>query len=297
MKKIEENTKERTGLIYMATNMINGKKYIGQTTTTLNKRMCCHKYSYKNIKDGCKIFYSAIRKYGFDNFYWEKIEDNIPASILDSREIEYIKIKNSIKPNGYNISPGGSDLRFVNDMEFLNYKKFGWNLSELTKKRISKSNKGLKRSEEYKKMMSKIFLSDKNPSKREDVRKKISESAKGRKLTQEAKNKVGEFQKGRVKSEEHKKKIKEAHIKKHMGPHKDFNWLHNKYVIEDYSISDISKIAGSSRKSISSSIKEFGIPLKPVGYMSLKSRKRISENNSVNPRYKIYTSKKCEDLK
>ena len=61
------------GIIYKATNKINGKIYIGQSTRTLNYRKSTHKASIKN-KNVTTPFCFALRKYGFDNF--EGLQEN-----------------------------------------------------------------------------------------------------------------------------------------------------------------------------------------------------------------------------
>lgn len=91
-------------LIYKATSKTSGKCYIGQTTTTLKERIDHHKRTY-NIKN--YHFYYAIRKYGWDDFEWEVIEDNInDANILNEREKYWIKYYDSYE-NGYNSTRGG----------------------------------------------------------------------------------------------------------------------------------------------------------------------------------------------
>ena len=59
-----------TGYIYCYTNKINGKKYIGQTTKTLEERADKNGRGYSaQFKFG-----KAIEKYGWDNFLAEIIE-------------------------------------------------------------------------------------------------------------------------------------------------------------------------------------------------------------------------------
>jgi group I intron endonuclease len=95
------------GLIYKATNKINGKVYIGQTCSLLNKRIYDHKKRSKNsnISNNNK-FYNAIKKYGFENFEWEILQKNIPQEKLDEWEIKYIREYNSFL-DGYNSTEGG----------------------------------------------------------------------------------------------------------------------------------------------------------------------------------------------
>ena len=104
------NEKEILGSIYVITNKINRKQYIGQTISNVGHRWSEHKYdAIKRNKQTALA--SAIRKYGVENFNIKSIQDNIPYKELDIREIEYIKEYNTICPNGYNISEGGKSYR------------------------------------------------------------------------------------------------------------------------------------------------------------------------------------------
>ena len=95
------------GLIYKATNIINGKSYIGLTTRTLEERKAEHYYSAINQKDNFP-FHKAIAKYGIQNFKWEIIEDNIfDKDILAEKEKYWIKQYNTFSQYGYNATPGG----------------------------------------------------------------------------------------------------------------------------------------------------------------------------------------------
>ena len=53
--------------------MINGKIYIGLTTKTLEERV---KYHERDSLRMDTYFYRAIKKYGFDSFKWEIIDDS-----------------------------------------------------------------------------------------------------------------------------------------------------------------------------------------------------------------------------
>ena len=55
-------------IIYKATNKINGKVYIGQTTNSLSYRRDQHFREAKCIKRKTVYFHNAISKYGEDNF-------------------------------------------------------------------------------------------------------------------------------------------------------------------------------------------------------------------------------------
>lgn len=105
----------RTGSIYIIKNRVNNKVYIGQTTMTVHERFMTHmKPSTAKQKRGYKL-YSAIKKYGSDNFYVETLESGIDICELDRKEIEYIAKYDSYY-NGYNSTKGG-DGRIINIIE------------------------------------------------------------------------------------------------------------------------------------------------------------------------------------
>ena len=98
----------RSGLIYKITNKINGKWYIGQTTTSTKKRWSQHTYNARTKSSKCRFLENAIRKYGEENFI---IEGIYICSIdeLDLNETRIINEHNSTNSKfGYNICIGGS---------------------------------------------------------------------------------------------------------------------------------------------------------------------------------------------
>lgn len=182
------------GIIYKATNKINGNVYIGKTTKDFIKRLNEH----KNLgKSGAKkyYFYNAIRKHGFENFEWEIIYDNegrnINLNILNTIEKFFIY---QYKVSGiklYNTTIGGDGI-------------VGLKFTDEHRKKISEANKGRIHSDETKKLWS-SQRKGKKPS--EESKLKISESQKGKKLSQETKDKISKLHKGRVLTEEHKLKL------------------------------------------------------------------------------------------
>lgn len=97
------------GLIYIITNQINYKGYIGQTKKTLEERIQEHIYDCKT-DERCKKrpLYKDINKYGINNFAWVILEPDISNELLNEREQYWIEKYKTIVPNGYNISIGGS---------------------------------------------------------------------------------------------------------------------------------------------------------------------------------------------
>lgn len=95
-------------LIYKATNLINKKVYIGQTTKTLEERKEGHIQSSKEPEFR---FHKAIAKYGIDNFKWEVIDTADSIEELNQKEGYWIEYYQSYT-KGYNDTKG--DLNPMN---------------------------------------------------------------------------------------------------------------------------------------------------------------------------------------
>lgn len=95
------------GRIYIIKNTVNDKVYIGKTIQSLKDRWDNHlDLRYSN----CTKLKNAMIELGKENFYIEILEDNIPYSLLDTKEISYITSYNSVE-NGYNIKYGNSKFK------------------------------------------------------------------------------------------------------------------------------------------------------------------------------------------
>lgn len=138
--------------IYCHTNKLNGKKYIGQTKQSLERRFENGK-AYKN----CVLFYNAIQKYGWENFEYEILETNLSLEDANVREAYYISLYGLTDPQkGYNIYTGGKNFKHI--------------ITEETKKKISETkkgvpswNKGIPMKEETKEKLSKINKGREHP--------------------------------------------------------------------------------------------------------------------------------------
>jgi len=92
--------------IYVVSNIINGKRYIGFTSNELKKRKYQHKQ--KSESNSPFAFHKAIRKYGWDNFEWEVIYESWDHEhCLTVMEPHFISEYNSFGENGYNMDNGG----------------------------------------------------------------------------------------------------------------------------------------------------------------------------------------------
>ena len=125
-------------IIYMHTNKINGKIYIGQTCQTLDKRAGSNGTSYK----GCYRFYDAIQEYGWNNFEHTVLLSGLSSDEANEYEMELIASTRSYDPDiGYNIAPGGYGMTSERS-------KALWANPEYREK-ISEANKKIWADEEY----------------------------------------------------------------------------------------------------------------------------------------------------
>lgn len=121
------------GYIYLVTNLINSKKYIGQTTLTVQERWNRHLYDAFAKYDDF-YFHKAIRKYGKENFKVEEI-CQCPNEELDEKEIYYINYYKTyyIYKQGYNLTRGGSGGTKVNENEVMALWNSGMSATEIAR--------------------------------------------------------------------------------------------------------------------------------------------------------------------
>lgn len=114
-------------IIYCATNKVNNKKYVGQTINSLEERIKGHLTFARLNKDGCRLFWRAIRKYGSESFEWSVLFETENIDELNYMESYYIKKYDTTNPlNGYNLKGGGHNPFLTDEV----------------KKRIGESQKG-----------------------------------------------------------------------------------------------------------------------------------------------------------
>ena len=178
-------------LVYCHTSP-SGKKYVGITCQSVENRWKNGK-GYLEYGKGKpqfnKKFINAIKKYGWDSFKHEIIEDNIPdLKTANERERFWISFYDSFN-NGYNATIGGdgSESHIV---------------TKETRTKISKANKGM-------------VAWNKGIACTPEMRKHLSETNKGKPSytrTLEHKSKMSKAQKGKHNiSEETRQRLSESH--------------------------------------------------------------------------------------
>lgn len=160
--------------VYKITNLVNGKVYIGQSI--------CIEERWKNERKGQVNGHlkNAFNKYGMDNFRFEILRNvplntGITKTLIDTYEMYFIRQYQSSNQNyGYNKTDGGTTNFSLSDetRKLLSEKRtgkgnaqygksgplspnYGKKRSIISRQKISKSLKGIKRTPEYCEMMSK----------------------------------------------------------------------------------------------------------------------------------------------
>lgn len=191
------------GYVYLTTNLVNGKKYVGaHRSSTFDE-------SYKGSG---KVLWRAINKYGWDNFKTEILKWCYSKEELFQEEFFEIERRDAVRSREYyNMMPGGRGgdnkttltpeehqryIQKIKDsknrprtqkevahMERLHQLQVGHPRSDESKQKSSESNRGQVRSEEAKHHMSRShadFKGERNPfySKHhsEESRRKISQN-------------------------------------------------------------------------------------------------------------------------
>ena len=95
--------------IYLITNNINGKVYVGKTEESIQKRFKEHCLDSKKERCKNRLLYKAMNKYGCENFTVSLLEETDQPEI---REEFWIEQKQSYH-NGYNATRGGDGKKYL----------------------------------------------------------------------------------------------------------------------------------------------------------------------------------------
>ena len=94
--------------VYLITNQINSKKYVGVTKRNYLERYKEHLHSANS--GSTSLIHCAMRKYGTVNFQVSILESDVPDEVAGQREQHYIAELDTFYKNGhgYNMTLGGN---------------------------------------------------------------------------------------------------------------------------------------------------------------------------------------------
>lgn len=161
-------------VIYLTTNLVNGKMYVGKDSKNRSWYLGSGKYLKK-----------AIKKYGKDNFKKEILQECNTLDELNKAELDWISRLDCKKdPNYYNM------------IDTLTPNRFGTKLTDQHKSKISKSHIGIVHTDETREKMSNSQKIRKRFPHSSECVEKIRKSNTGKKRTLETKEKLSRLKKG-----------------------------------------------------------------------------------------------------
>lgn len=103
------HTKTCYGYLYLITNCVNGKMYVGQTMRPVEERWKAH-IDNSSLREqwGSDSLARALAESGPENFKVEKIDEASTRHELNELERYWIKKHQTLTPNGYNLNRGGA---------------------------------------------------------------------------------------------------------------------------------------------------------------------------------------------
>lgn len=265
--------------VYMHT-LPNGKCYIGQT-----KQKPEYRFRNGDGYKGCRYFYSAIQKYG-----WEKIKHEILIDDLTQKEADYYEkyyitlYRSNNKEYGYNLRSGGTaGYEYTDEVKRLIAEKqtgrkqsaetrlkhsealkryyATYEVSEETRQKLRRANKGQFKkgvshecSPETRKKISEALRDRKGKPLTEKERKHLSEVMKARETTIQMLENImpHQFQKGHPPNEKSMNTLRQKYSKKVV----QYDLNGNEIAIHS-SITEASKAIGMSTNAVGNAVRGY----------------------------------------
>ena len=175
--------------IYLLTNSVNGKQYIGQTTTTPERRWQGHVQESQAARRNHLPLYSAIRKYGAKAFHLSILGNADNQAELNRKEKAFIEAySTNLRAFGYNLAEGGNVPP---------------RMTPETAKKVGDSHRGKPKSALHRQHVSEAL---------KKIGYKTSVRLMGHETSVETRIKIGAAHKGKVVSEVTKDKLRVARV-------------------------------------------------------------------------------------
>ncbi len=178
--------------IYLITNTVNQKRYVGKTQKTIQARW---KYHLREARYGSEThLHRAVRKYGVESFVVEPIDTAISVKELNEKERHWIAEYKTME-FGYNMTPGGEGTGHRHSPE------------TIEKLRRAATNRTMEQRERYRQaQLGRTYAYKKRPS------MVGNQNSKGMTYfhSESAKVAIGNANRGKVLSSKTRQKISEA---------------------------------------------------------------------------------------
>lgn len=139
--------------IYLVTNKVNGKRYVGQTTVSVQSRWTRHCWASAVVKN--MPIATAIKKYGKENFTVETLAECASQEALDAAELHFATELNTFSPHGYNLRAGrGRGSVSAEFREKMRQAALGKKASPETRRRLSQVHLGVRQTAETRQKLS-----------------------------------------------------------------------------------------------------------------------------------------------
>ena len=188
-----ESDSKPYGVIYLVTNTVTGKVYIGQTIGTIAARWKGHCGAGK-----CSRLWLSIETHGRAAFRIEKIDEALTKQELDDLERFYIAAyRANDKQIGYNFERGGAGKPISKDAtERIAAKLRGRKMSSDQVEKMAATKKGRARTDAEQQVLDRMAEINRGRRHTAESRKKMSDAVTGRKM--------------KPVTEEHRRKLSEA---------------------------------------------------------------------------------------
>jgi group I intron endonuclease len=204
-----------TAIVYLATNRVNGKRYVGATSKGLSARRRQHEKALNAKRTTCRYFHAAIRKYGPESFDWIVLAE---CTGFDDALRQEVRLISEIRPE-YNLTRGGQGVSgrkmTPEQLEHHSRIRLGKKPSPDAIAKIVAKNTGRKRTAEQRERMG---AARRGKSFSEEHRRNLSIALSGKKQPPEVIEKRRLKQLGRRPTAEHREKIRVALIGRKLPP-------------------------------------------------------------------------------
>ena len=259
----------------------NGKCYIGQT-----KQNPKYRFGNGDGYKGCRYFYSAIQKYGWENIKHEILIDNLTQKEADYYEKYYIDLyRSNNKEYGYNLRSGGTaGYKYTDEVKRL--------MAEKQTGRRQSAETRLKHSEALKRYYATHEVS-------EETRQKLkaANTGKSHPLSEKAKEKAiqnikhHQFRKGHAPSEKAMQTLREKNSRRVI------QWDLSGTKIKEYaSITEASRVNGLTVNAVGNCVRGYTLTTngyfwtyadKPLDISSVDMNRLAKSVNTINKPRKI----------